>query len=173
MRAMDTAPAIALKMMKKFRSRSAALAPGINSNHLCSLISPEIRFRTAEFGASNLRRQCGHRASGIGMIAVLWREIEANEFLPSVFAWHRFQRGIELLAVRECLSNRFGEKFVLAPKVLVKSAHCQTGCFHYAGNVRTAQPFSAELASGVSDDALAGSRLVIWFITHMTVGLYA
>ena len=45
---MDTAPAIALKMTKKFRSRSAAVRPGMNSTHRSarSFIRPEIRFLT-------------------------------------------------------------------------------------------------------------------------------
>src|SRR5205814_10572649 len=43
-RAMDTAPAIALKMTKKFRSRCIAVAPGINSTQ--AFIRPAIRFLT-------------------------------------------------------------------------------------------------------------------------------
>ncbi|HLZ43758.1 MAG TPA: hypothetical protein VKQ11_22525 [Candidatus Sulfotelmatobacter sp.] len=45
---MDTAPAIELRMMKKFRSRSAAVRPGMNFTHRSarSLIKPDIRFLT-------------------------------------------------------------------------------------------------------------------------------
>ena len=47
-RAIDTAPAIALKMMKKFCSRSDVVCPGMNSTHLAvrCFIRPEIRFLT-------------------------------------------------------------------------------------------------------------------------------
>ena len=48
MRATETAPAIALKMTKKFCSRSLGVRPGMNSTHRCarSFIKPEIRFLT-------------------------------------------------------------------------------------------------------------------------------
>ena len=39
---MDTAPTIALKITKKFRSRSVAVAPGMNSSQF--LIKPALRF---------------------------------------------------------------------------------------------------------------------------------
>ena len=66
------------------------------------------------------------------------------------------------------LCNGVSEKLVLAPKVLVKAAHRQARCFHYAGDARTAQPLSAELASGVPHDTIAGSRLVFRFVTHIS-----
>src|SRR6185437_3143271 len=69
------------------------------------------------------------------------------------------------------LRNGFREQFVLAPKVLVKSAHGQTGRLHYAGHARAAQPLSAEFASGVSHDTIASSRLVPRFVTHISYPL--
>ena len=51
MRAIATAPAIALKMMKKLLSRSLAVAPGMNSAHFAvrSFIRPPIRFLILNF----------------------------------------------------------------------------------------------------------------------------
>ena len=60
-----------------------------------------------------------------------------------------------------------GEKLILAPKVFVKATYSQARCFHYAGDARTAEPLSSELASGVANDTLAGSCLVFRFVTHI------
>jgi hypothetical protein len=50
-RATDTAPAIALKMTKKLRSRSCAVTPGMKAAHrsVSSFMSPANRFLTAGF----------------------------------------------------------------------------------------------------------------------------
>src|SRR5207248_2286576 len=69
---------------------------------------------------------------------------------------------------RESLRDGLRKKVILAPKVLVKAADSQTGCFHYALDARTAQPFYAKLASGAPNDTLAGSRLVFRFVTHIS-----
>src|SRR6266542_801177 len=78
------------------------------------------------------------------------------------------QGRIDLLArFRETFRNSVGEKLILAPKVFVKTADSQTRCLHNAGDAGTAQPLSAELASSISHDVIAGSHLVFRFVTHI------
>src|SRR5438445_13143678 len=80
------------------------------------------------------------------------------------------QGGVDLLArVRESFRNRFGEKLILTPKVFVKPANSETRCLHNACDAGTAQPFSAELASGIPHNAIAGLALLSWFVAHITL----
>jgi len=74
---------------------------------------------------------------------------------------------------RESLRDGVGEKLIVAAKVLVEAAHSQARCFHYAGDAGTAQPLSTDLASGIANDTLSGSRFAFRFVAHTcTIGLY-
>ena len=73
MRAMDMAPTIAVKMTKKFRSRSAAVAPGMNSTQ--SFHQAGNSFSDTKFSPSDLRRQSRNRAVSLRTNTVLAREI--------------------------------------------------------------------------------------------------
>src|SRR5437763_10243454 len=80
------------------------------------------------------------------------------------------QGGVDLLArFQESFRNRLGEKLILTPKVFVKAADSQTRCLHNACDAGTAQPLSAELASGIPHNAIASLALVLWFVTHITL----
>src|SRR6266550_8527076 len=79
------------------------------------------------------------------------------------------QGRIDLLArFRETFRNSVGEKLILTPKVFVKPANSETRCLHNACDAGTAQPLSAELASGIPHNTIAGLALVLWFVTHIT-----
>src|SRR5436309_8315734 len=79
------------------------------------------------------------------------------------------QGGVDLLArVRESFRNRLGEKLILTSKVFVKPANSETRRLHNACDAGTAQPLSAELASGIPHNAIASLALVLWFVTHIT-----
>src|SRR5215469_5019676 len=126
-------------------------------------------FPNSDFGASNLRCQRRNRATGVRMITVLRRKVPPNHLLPPVLSRHVLQGGKDVIAkLRESLRNGIGEKVVLAPEMLVKTAHRQTRRLHYAGNARTAQPLCAKLPSGVPHNTIPGSRLVFRFVTHIT-----
>ena len=73
MRAMETAPAIALKMTKKFRSRSVAVAPGMSSTQMIPALLDQAGNSSSDtdFGASHFGRQGRNRTAGFGMITVL------------------------------------------------------------------------------------------------------
>src|SRR5437660_5422440 len=80
------------------------------------------------------------------------------------------QGRIDLLArFRETFRNSVGEKLILTPKVFVKPANSETRCLHNACDAGTAQPLSAELASGIPHNTIAGLALVLWFVTHITL----
>src|SRR5438045_9422503 len=80
------------------------------------------------------------------------------------------QGGVDLLArFRESFRNRLGEKLILTPKVFVKPANSETRRLHNACDAGTAQPLSAELASGIPHNAIASLALVLWFVTHITL----
>src|SRR5438045_8430265 len=79
------------------------------------------------------------------------------------------QGGVDLLArFRESFLNRLGEKLILTPKVFVKPANSETRRLHNACDARTAQPLSAELASGIPHNAIASLALVLRIVTHIT-----
>src|SRR5947199_10623704 len=79
------------------------------------------------------------------------------------------QGGVDLLArFRESFRNRLGEKLILTPKVFVKPANSETRRLHNACDAGTAQALSAELASGIPHNAIAGLALVLRIVTHIT-----
>src|SRR5205807_8060743 len=71
--------------------------------------------------------------------------------------------------VRESLRHSVGKKLIFAPKVFVKAADGEARCLHDAGDARTAQPLSAELASGIPHNAIASLALVLRIVTHITL----
>src|SRR5947209_15601280 len=104
------------------------------------------------------------------MITVLGREVQTDDLFPPALAWHILQGRTDLLAgVRESLRHSVGKKLVFAPKVFVKAADGEARCLHHAGDAGTAQALSAELASGIPHNTLAGLALVLWFVTHITL----
>src|SRR5438552_16215064 len=80
------------------------------------------------------------------------------------------QGGRDLLArFGESFRNRVGEKLILTPKVFVKPANSETRRLHNACDAGTAQPLSAELASGIPHNTIAGLALVLRIVTHITL----
>src|SRR4029077_7676249 len=162
----------------------------MNSN-ICSRrasITPAIRFFTAGAARaiSGAKAAIGHPVSACSQCSGL-RYHRTNNFRRSAGA-HIFKdatffpavcRGYPLQGRKGFFAklgiarlDGFGEKLIFAAEMFVKAANREARRLHHGGDAGPIQAFRPKSTSSVLQDSLVSSRLVLLFVSHISIRLY-
>src|SRR4029077_20054341 len=124
-------------------------------------------------GAGNLGSQGGNRAPRIRMFTVFRAQVPPHNFFPALCGGYALQRRKGFFAkLGIARFDRFGEKLVFAAEMFVKAANREARRLHDGGDAGPIQALRPKSTSRVLQDSLVSSRLVILFVSHISIGLY-
>src|ERR1700736_791604 len=124
-------------------------------------------------GAGNLGSQSGNRAPGFRMLTVFRTQVPPDNFFPALCGGYSFQCCKGFFAkLGIARLDGFGEKLVFAAEMFVKAANRGPRRLHPGGDAGPIQALRPKSTSSVLQDSLVSSRLVLLFVSHISIGLY-
>ena len=107
------------------------------------------------------------------MFTVFRTQVPPDNFFPALCGGYAFQCRKGFFAkLGIARFDGFGEKLVFAAEMFVKAANCEARGLHHGGDAGPIQALRPKSASSVFQDSLVSSRLVILFVSHISIRLY-